>query len=112
MVYCAHRFLAKPCETETLVAALNYATTIGFTLQNKDLAALIGKIDRLPPQPSLLLDLQRQLASPNVSVEAIGQLIAKDIALTAEILKLVNSAFFGLPRRRADVLPEITYFSQ
>src|SRR5882757_4698210 len=39
------------------------------------------------------------LASPDTSLEQIGDIIASDPAMTAKILQLVNSAFFGIARR-------------
>jgi putative nucleotidyltransferase with HDIG domain len=41
----------------------------------------------------------RELESPDASTKAIGEIIARDIGMTATILKLVNSSFFGLARQ-------------
>lgn len=40
---------------------------------------------------------------PNASAEDVNKIIMEDQALTAKILKLVNSAFFGLPRQIGNV---------
>src|SRR6185503_18186305 len=39
------------------------------------------------------------LQDPEITMEAVGRIIERDIAMTAQILKLVNSAFFGLRRQ-------------
>jgi putative nucleotidyltransferase with HDIG domain len=45
----------------------------------------------------------RELASPNASAESVADLIRKDMSLTAKILQLVNSAFFGVAHTVEDV---------
>ncbi|MFK3740297.1 HDOD domain-containing protein [Massilia sp. TN1-12] len=56
--------------------------------------ALIKSI-RIPPRPSLLADLQRELASSDPSPEAIGRIVASDVGMSGALLKLANSAVFG-----------------
>jgi HD-like signal output (HDOD) protein len=43
------------------------------------------------------------VGDPSVSAGDINDVISKDVALSARILKLVNSAFYGFPRRIASV---------
>ncbi len=50
---------------------------------------------KLPPLPIVLVELQAATNNRDVTVDQIGELIAKDPALTAWILKIVNSPFFG-----------------
>src|SRR5207247_9721269 len=38
------------------------------------------------------------MQNPEANLERVGDIIAADIAMTAKVLKLVNSAFFGLRR--------------
>jgi HD-like signal output (HDOD) protein len=60
--------------------------------------ALIKSI-RIPPRPSLLADLQRELASPDPSPNAIGRIIASDVGMSGALLKLANSATYGRGRK-------------
>ncbi|TAJ81233.1 MAG: HDOD domain-containing protein [Gallionellaceae bacterium] len=48
----------------------------------------------IPPQPAILLEIDRLLNKPNNQLTAIGDLINKDVGLTAAIFKLVNSSFY------------------
>lgn len=50
---------------------------------------------RLPPMPAVLGELQEVTGKPFVSSAAVGEVVAKDPSLTAWLLKLVNSPFFG-----------------
>jgi putative nucleotidyltransferase with HDIG domain len=46
--------------------------------------------------PAIYVELVDELESEDASIEKIGDIISKDIGLTAKILKMVNSSFFGL----------------
>ncbi len=60
---------------------------------------LIQHIDKLPQFPESIAALQREITNPDVKITEIAQKIATDPALTADLLKLVNSAAFMLPKR-------------
>lgn len=59
--------------------------------------ALIKSI-RIPPRPSLLADLQRELARDEPAPAAIGRIIASDVGMAGALLKLANSSFYGAAR--------------
>ncbi|MBR7801397.1 HDOD domain-containing protein [Undibacterium fentianense] len=54
------------------------------------------KTIRIPPRPSLLVDLQKELNKDEPSAKGLAKIIANDVALAASLLKLTNSSFFGL----------------
>jgi HD-like signal output (HDOD) protein len=62
-----------------------------------DLELFIGSV-ALPPMSEVAHALIRSLNSENTSVQEVSQIIEKDPALCAQILRLANSAQFGLPR--------------
>jgi HD-like signal output (HDOD) protein len=64
--------------------------------------ALIKSI-RIPPRPSLLADLQRELASDDPSPEEIARIAARDVGMAAALLKLANSSFYGGKRQAKSV---------
>jgi HD-like signal output (HDOD) protein len=45
------------------------------------------------------MEVMNELQSPDASIDRVGKIIAKDPAMSAKILQLVNSAFFGFPTR-------------
>lgn len=51
---------------------------------------------KIPPMPEVLQKLQSLLAQPEVSPVEVSRLIASDVRLTAEILRVVNSPFYGM----------------
>lgn len=48
----------------------------------------------IPPQPAILLEIERMVNSPNDNIKKIGQLISSDAGMTAAIFKLANSSFY------------------
>lgn len=64
--------------------------------------ALIKSI-RIPPRPSLLLDLQRELALEEPSPAAIGGIIGRDVGMSGALLKLANSSFYGGKRKAKSI---------
>jgi putative nucleotidyltransferase with HDIG domain len=69
----------------------------------QDLDAYISRISHLPPAPQVLPKLLALLAKPNVETGRIVSLIALDPSLTANTLKLCNSAAFGTTTPVADL---------
>jgi len=53
----------------------------------------------LPTLPGMIDQISRAVDSKRFSMEDIGKLISRDQVLTAKILKLANSAFFGFSRK-------------
>jgi putative nucleotidyltransferase with HDIG domain len=94
----SHQYLAKPCDIETLLATLTRAYTLRELLVNEDLRRIITAMQTLPSQPAVYAEVVEAVQSPFASLEKIGELIQRDIGMTAKILQLVNSAFFGLRR--------------
>lgn len=58
---------------------------------------------KLPSIPALAHSLIETLNDPNASLEAVSDLITRDPAISAKLLRLANSAQFGLPRGVATV---------
>ncbi len=70
--------------------------------------ALIRSI-RIPPRPSLLADLQRELASEDPDPAAIGRIIARDVGMSGALLKLANSSFYGGKRKAKSIEQAILF---
>lgn len=67
-------------------------------------ADLIGSID-IPPRPSLLMALQREMRRKEPDVKKVAQLLGRDAAMAGQLLKTANSAFLNL-RRRSDTVDD------
>jgi len=69
----------------------------------------IGKGFSVPAQPKLLLSLLKLMAEPSPDINAIADCISKDIAVSAAILKTVNSPLYGLSRTVTDIKMSVNY---
>jgi HD-like signal output (HDOD) protein len=94
----SHQYLYKPCDSETLKSTIAGACALHRQLTNDSFKRVVSKIDSLPSLPSLYAEIMGELDSKNASIQRVGEIIAKDVGMTAKILHLVNSAFFGVPR--------------
>ena len=59
---------------------------------------LIANLGDLPPLPQVAVQVLRIAADPDASTDELRRVIATDLALTAQILKIANSAMFGMMR--------------
>ncbi|MBN2526221.1 MAG: HDOD domain-containing protein [Deltaproteobacteria bacterium] len=69
---------------------------------------ILGKIDNLPTLPTAVAQLSRLIASPTSSAKDFETVIRPDPSLTANLLRLANSAYFGLRREVISVKQAIT----
>ncbi len=60
---------------------------------------LKGIIKEIPTLPLVYQELFQRMQNPEATVSEIADLVAQDQALTAKILHLVNSAFYGLSKQ-------------
>ncbi|NQU06205.1 MAG: HDOD domain-containing protein [Calditrichaeota bacterium] len=67
------------------------------------LKSKLMQFDQLVPLPSIMKNILDLTEDPNVSVREIAEEIKKDQALTAKILKIVNSAYYGFYREIGNV---------
>lgn len=54
---------------------------------------------KLPTLPMIFSRINKTILKPNSSANEIGRIISKDTSLSARLLKIVNSAFYGFPSR-------------
>lgn len=53
----------------------------------------------IPPRPATLIDLQAEIAKEDPDFARVTRLVASDVALTAAMLRIVNSPAYGLTRQ-------------
>lgn len=100
-VGAAHQYLVKPCDAATLEGAILRIESL-LKRDRAEVVRLVARCPVLPVVPEMYSQLTALLQDPACSIEQIAGVIAHDTAMTAQILKLVNSAFFGLGREIAD----------
>ena len=84
------------------------------TLQEKKveadhLLALINQIDSLPTLPDVVQKLMLKLYDSDTTSKILAKSMSSDTALVSKILKLVNSAYYGFPRKISTVSQAIVF---
>ena len=68
-------------------------------MEAKTILTKLDSIDSLPTLPAIAMEVNKMLRDYDTSVNQLSACIEKDQAMVSKILKLVNSAFFGLKGR-------------
>ena len=69
--------------------------------------AIVRDVDSLPHFPETIVEIVRLSEDPRATLARIAGRIATDPTLTADLLKLVNSAYYMLPRRVINILQAV-----
>lgn len=102
------RFIAKPADAKILANTIDDSIHLRGLLAGDHLNALMQDVDSLPAIPAIYDELVKELASPNSSLVKVADIIEGDAGLTLSILKIVNSAYFGLNQRVESVTQAIS----
>lgn len=108
-VGAAHQYLSKPSDPETLKETVNKACALRNLLRDEKIRRLVSQMRSVPSLPNLYSELLHELELPDPRIEKIAGIVKQDIGMTAKILQLVNSAFFGLRRNITDAAQAINF---
>ncbi|MCF6201438.1 MAG: HDOD domain-containing protein [Hydrogenimonas sp.] len=64
---------------------------------------LVERISSLPPLPQTVVGIERAFSDPDVNVKMVAGIVEKDPMVVADLLKLLNSAFYGLRKEITSV---------
>ncbi len=109
VVPLAHRFLAKPCNPKELQSALESVCTLQDLLSGAKIRQVIGSIGELPSLSGTYTSLAEAVNDPETDIGRIAGIVEQDMALSAKVLQLVNSAFFGLAQNVTSLHSAVSY---
>ncbi|MDJ0815055.1 MAG: response regulator [Desulfobacterales bacterium] len=98
-VQFAHQCLSKPCDAELLKQTLAKLFALREILSDDAIKKIVSQIESLPSLPSIYTEIMAEMQSDDPSINNVGKIIGRDVSMTAKILQVVNSVFFGLPRK-------------
>jgi len=98
-VQFAHQCLSKPCDAEVLKQTLAKLFALRDILTDDSIKKIVSQIESLPSLPAMYTEIMSEMQSPDPSLVKVGDIIAGDVSMTAKILQVVNSVFFGLPQK-------------
>ena len=80
--------------------------TIASLARRKNVPSLVIVVgasqNDLPVLPKTYFALRNKLQNPEVPMAELVEVVERDVAISAKIFQLVNSAFFGLRRRLSE----------
>lgn len=103
----AHQYLSKPCSLELLKETIAQVFKIQACIYNPLIISSVGDINQLPSLPSIYHQLKQEISNPNSTSQSIADIFTHDIALSAKLLQLVNSSYFGLNRKISNLVEAV-----
>jgi HD-like signal output (HDOD) protein len=91
-----------------LVTALEMTLAARAVIQDPHLRSILGRVETLPKPPEIYAELTAWAKDADTSATEFARLVEQDIATTAELLKLVNSSFFGVAREVTSIKQAVT----
>ena len=108
-VELAHQFLTKPCEPAVLRDVIDRALNLRLVLEDPALRLVVASMRALPSIPGVYVELMNAIRSPETPASELGSIVARDAGMTAKVLQLVNSSFFGIRRAFIDPVAATVY---
>lgn len=92
----AHVQVSRPTDLEAVFAQLESTLALGEVMADARLTSVIGRLRSVPSLPTVYLAIMAEMRQEEPSGERIGELVAKDAGMSAKLLQLVNSPYFGV----------------
>jgi HD-like signal output (HDOD) protein/CheY-like chemotaxis protein len=108
-VSVAHSFLAKPCVASELQSTIARVCAQQDMLCAPELRRIVGSVGELPSLSTTYIHLRQAVSDPSASISQVADIIQQDVAMSAKVLQLSNSAFFGVAQRVTSLSSAVSY---
>ena len=108
-VAVAYRVLSKPCTGPDLQNTIERVCTLQDIFCTPELRRIIGTIGELPSLSRTYSALAQAVNDPASSVASVADIVERDVAMSAKVLQLVNSGFFGLAQKVTSLQSAVAY---
>ena len=105
----AHQFLSKPCDSNVLKNTISSSLGLRRMLKSARVLKIVSRIDKLPSLPNIYIEVTEELRKEDCSMRKVADIVHRDVSMSAQILKLVNSSFFGLPNHITDIGQAVSF---
>lgn len=105
----AHQVLPKPTEAAELENVISRAYALRDAIRPEVIRQAIGDVEALPAAPRTYAALVAKLNEPMSTPEDFARIVERDPAVSAKLLQIVNSAFFGAPTKMANVKGAVVF---
>lgn len=108
-LFIGHRYFDKPCDLTGLAELLIRLTSFRKMICDPKIRRIIGGVGALPGPPETYLKVERILEGGNASVQDIAAEIEQDVAVSAKLIQIVNSAQFGVSQKVVSLAEAIQF---
>jgi putative nucleotidyltransferase with HDIG domain len=105
----SHRLLSKPCNVEDLSVLIRRSTALHARTGEVEGFRKTMATTALPSRPGVYMELNQVLADPDWQPHQVSAVIERDVAMSAKVLQLANSALFGLTSTVTSVRDAVMY---
>jgi HD-like signal output (HDOD) protein/CheY-like chemotaxis protein len=105
----AHQFLSKPCDAEIIRKTIQASLSLRELMRNEAIRNIVSKVESLPTLPRIYMEVTEELRKEDASMHKVGEIIEQDLGMSSQILKLVNSSFFGIPNHITDIHQAVNF---
>jgi putative nucleotidyltransferase with HDIG domain len=105
----AHRFLGKPFNVEELGLLIERSCVLRELTEHAKTYRAAAAATTLPSRPGVYTQIIQVMCDPAWGPAQLAAVIERDIAMTAKVLQLANSAFFGISHEVTRVRDAVVY---
>lgn len=99
-------YIFKPWENKLLLGTVEKIFKLQDDMKDKNIDKIVGKFHDIPTISRSYKSIKESIEE-DLDFDIIAELIERDSAITAKILRIANSAFYGI--NTADIKKAITY---
>ncbi len=105
----SHRLLSKPCNVEDLTVLIRRSSALHARTGEVEAFRKTMATTALPSRPGVYMELNQVLSSPDWEPHQVSAVLERDVAMSAKVLQLANSALFGLTSTVTSVRDAVMY---
>lgn len=105
----SHRLLSKPANVEDLTVLINRSFSLRERTGEVEAFRKTLSTTALPSRPGVYMELSQVLADPDWQPQQVASVLERDVAMSAKVLQLANSALFGLTSTVTSVRDAVMY---
>ena len=105
----SHRLLSKPCHVDELSVLIKRSTALHERTSGVEGFRRTMSTTALPSRPGVYMELNQVLSSPDWQPHQVSAVLERDVAMSAKVLQLANSALFGLTSTVTSVRDAVMY---
>jgi len=92
----AKLFITKPWKKDDFRKAIDDVFKTEELLSNNTILKFVIEMGKLPTIPSILTEISEVVENDDQNMDKIVEIIESDITLSSEVLRIINSAFYGI----------------